>query len=159
MQSAGMSLRIENAGKITATASAINTAESTAGLKAAAKGIENALNQALAWTCQMLRVTEVTCNVYDEFGEDPPVGDLATLTQLRTLGELTRPTLWRELVRRHVLDNDFDPEEEQIELDKEEAINQAKFGTGFPPSAAGTGGQPSPNATGNSQIPTEPTKP
>lgn len=119
MQSTGMELRIENAGQVTATASAIDSTESNAALKAVAKGVEAAVNQALAISGEFLRVANTgTAKVYDEFAEEAE-GSTNEFVALYGSGLVSRETVWDELVRRHVLDEDFDPALEAERLAQE----------------------------------------
>lgn len=121
MQGAGMELRVENAGSVTATAASIDSNESNAGLKAVAKGIESAINQALAFTAMMLQIKTGGghVEVYDEFAEPPPEGDTSVLQSMRNTRDLSRATFWKEMQRRHVLDDDFDADDEAKLLDAE----------------------------------------
>lgn len=119
MQSVGMEIRVENAGEVTATASAIDSAESNAALKAVAKGIEAAAQQAMRITGEFLRTTQVgTVKVYDEFAENV-IGVPLDFVNLYNAGVLSRETTWDELVRRHFLDDDFDPKLEAERLAQE----------------------------------------
>jgi hypothetical protein len=110
MTHAGMQIRVEQAGQVTATAAAIDSAESNAALKAVAHGLEDAIEQALQMTADYLNLSSGgSVEVYDEFAEAPPQGTVGELTNLSTLSKISLPTLWYELKRRRVLSEDFDP--------------------------------------------------
>lgn len=118
MQTAGMELRIENAGQVTATASAIDSQESNAALKAVAKGVEASATEAMAIAAAFLRANPGIVKVYDEFAEAAE-GGASDFIGLFGAGLVSRETVWDELVRRHVLDDDFDPVLEAERLDQE----------------------------------------
>jgi hypothetical protein len=119
MQSVGMELRIENAGQVTATQAAIDSAESNSALKAVAKGVEAAANLAMEYTAEFLGVPNPgTVKVYDEFAEQA-VGLPSDFIALYGANILSRETVWDELVRRHVLDDDFDSALEAQRLTQE----------------------------------------
>lgn len=121
MESANMELRVENAGQTTATAAAIDSQDSNAGLKAVAEGIQDSINLALQYTAYILgsRDSGGTVDVYTGFAEDIGSADTGQLTNLYMQGVISRQTLWSELVRRRILSEDFDAEEEQKLLDAE----------------------------------------
>jgi len=132
MQSSGMELRVENAGSVTATAAAIDSAETNAGLKAVAKGIEDSIEQALQITADIMRLpTGGEVEVNDDFGNNVIAGNVSELSLLRGGGNISQPTLWEELKRRGVLDEDFDAEAEQVllaaEVEQQMAQQQAFF--------------------------------
>ena len=122
MQSSGMELRVENSGSVTATAAAIDSAETNAGLKAVAKAIEDAIESALQITAEILHLQsggEVVVN--DDFGNTQVPGTVMELSALRNSQNLSQTTLWKELKRRSVLDEDFNANAEQVLLDGEAA--------------------------------------
>lgn len=124
MASAGMQLRVEQAGQVTATAAAIDSMETNAGLRAVAHGFQDALEQALQMTADYLGITNGgSVTVYDDFARAPPQGSVAELTTLSATGKISLPTLWDELKRRHVLADDFDPEVEMERLLIEQAMS------------------------------------
>jgi hypothetical protein len=128
MQSAGMTVRVENAGTVTATTSAINSAETNAGLKAIAKALEDSLAQALQYTADLLKLPEgghVT--VYDGFAEPPPTASVDELIKLRSTSNISRQTLWDILKQRAVLPEDFDGEAEAALLESDTTIDMGAF--------------------------------
>jgi Domain of unknown function (DUF4055) len=132
MQTAGMELRVENAGTVTATAAAIDSAETNAGLKAVAKGIEDSIEQALQITADIMRLpTGGEVEVNDDFGANVIAGNVSELSLLRSGGNISQPTLWEELKRRGVLDEDFDADKEQVllaaEVEQQMEQQQAYF--------------------------------
>lgn len=117
MASVGMQLRIENAGAVTATASAIDSGETNAAMKAVSKSLENAIEKAFQMTADFLSLPKGgSVEVYDEFAEEPPPGDLPMLLAMRAAREMSRMTFWNECKRRHILDDDFDEKEEAAAL-------------------------------------------
>lgn len=123
MASAGMLLRVERGGEVTATAALIDSEETNAGLRAVANGIGDSIEQALQVTADYLGLKSGgSVQVYDGFAKAPPQGSVTELTSLSTLGKLSLPTLWEELKRRQVLADDFDPEVEFQRLMIEQAM-------------------------------------
>lgn len=146
MASAGVQLTVENAGQVTATSAAIDSAEMNAGLRAVAKALEDALESALAHTAEIMREAPPDVTVYDDFAEEPPPGEEDFLLKMRVANEMSQETLWDELKRRHILDEDFDPDEEKKRLDSETPPTlklgpPAQFQPGQPPQPSG---QPQP---------------
>ncbi len=118
MRSAGMDIRIENAGKVTATASALDSEDSNAGLRAVAEGLGDSLAAAVQYTVNYMgaSVDGGTIEVNTEFAEPVNEGDVDTLNTARAARDLSKVTYWSELKRRHVLSEDFDAEKEQALL-------------------------------------------
>ena len=124
MQSAGMTVRIENAGMVTATTSAIDSVEQNAALRAIAQGMKDSIEEALDYTAEMLGMeTGGTVEVYDEFAKIAPQGTPDDLLKMRSTSNLTKETYWAELKRRHVLSVDFDAEKEASALAKDSATS------------------------------------
>ncbi len=144
MTHAGMQIRVEQAGQVTATAAAIDSAESNAALKAVAHALEDAIEQALQMTADYLGLMSGgSAEVYDEFAEPPPQGTVGELTSLSTLSKISLPTLWYELKRRRVLSEDFDPAAEFERI----MIEQAMY-SGMAPEQ-----ESAPEATPNEEAP------
>ena len=138
MESAGMTVRIENAGSVTATTSAINSAESNAALKAIAQGLEDSLNQALQFTAELLNLPDGgTVAVYDGFAEPPAQGTTDEIIKLRATNNISRTTLWDILKRRAILPEDFDADAELVRLEADTATD-----LGPPPAAPFTPAAP-----------------
>ena len=113
MQSAGMQLRVENQGTVTATAAAIDSAETNAVLSMVARGLEDAIEQALQMTADLLNLKNGgTVDVNDDFGNIVIPGTPVDLTTLRNSGGLSLTTLWDEFKRRNILPEDFDGKKE-----------------------------------------------
>jgi hypothetical protein len=137
METAGMTVRIEGAGSVTATTSAINSAESNAALKAIAKGLEDSIAMALQHTADMLKLPSGgTVTVYDGFADNAPVGTVDEMLKLRATNNISRATLWDILKQRAILPEDFDADAEEVRL---EADVQTDMG---PPPVAPFGGTP-----------------
>ena len=122
MRTAGLELRVENAGQTTATAAAIDSDESNAALRAVAKNLEDVLETALQMSADYLRLPEGgTVEVADEFGGNEIPGTPQDITTLNGSGIISKQTAWVELQRRNVLGEDFDAAKEQVLLDEEAA--------------------------------------
>jgi hypothetical protein len=114
MQHAGMTVRVENGGTVTATAAAIDSADSNAGLMAIADGLGDSLELVLSYMAMMLGVTTGggTLEVNDDFGEPIPVGTVTELQGLTLTGLLSIETTLNELKRRGVLDDSVNIKDE-----------------------------------------------
>lgn len=122
MQHAGMELRVENAGQVTATAAALDSAETNAGLLAVANGFENSLEEALLITGVYLNLPEdapVDVELYKMFAKAQPQGTVGEISMLRNSRIISLPTTWTELKRRHVLSDEFDEQEELLLIEAE----------------------------------------
>lgn len=134
MRHAGMQLRVENAGKVTATATAVDSQETNAGLKAVAKGLEGSITKAIKYTGLQIAITlpeteESTVTVYDQFAAEEIPGTVDDMVKLRAQRDLSRDTLWEELKRRRILSDDFDPVTEAVKCDKEIQDDMKNLGT------------------------------
>jgi len=120
MQHAGMELRVENAGAVTATAAAIDSDDSNAVLRAVAKALEDSIEQALQMSADYLCLPSGgTVEIADAFSGNEVPGTVLDLTSLRNSGALSLPTMWNELKRRQVLSEDFDGETELVLIQDE----------------------------------------
>jgi len=109
-------------GDVKATTSAINSAEVSSFAKDLAQTLQDVLqaicdDAALWYGVDSIGRPEVNM----DFAVDLPDGDLAHLQSMRSSGDISRDTMWRESSRRNVLSRDFDPEEERKLLETEEA--------------------------------------
>lgn len=160
MESAGMEIRVDNAGQVTATAAAIDSAETNAGMKAVAKALKDAVEIALQYTADWMALGksagEVT--VYEEFGDVETEVTLDQLLKMRAQREISQPTFWDECKRRHILSDEFDADKEQTLLAADVAADlthmqdtiavQAKAGGPQPPGS----GKNKSNKNGNAQA-------
>lgn len=109
-------------GDVKATTAAINSAEVSSFAKDMAQELEDVLqaivDDASLWAGEP-KLGDVEVNM--DFAIDLPDGDLQVLQSARSAGDISRPTLWRELTRRNVLSRDFDPAEEERLLEEQEA--------------------------------------
>ena len=127
MATAGMELRVENAGSQTATAAAIDSAETNAGLRAVAQSHSDSLNLALYFTGMMLGIPQPgTLEVYDDFADAEPPGELTALLQVRSSGEISRAAFINELIRRKILVDTFDADADAALLETEAAQLQGE---------------------------------
>lgn len=136
MRTAGMILRVERAGKVTATAVILDSGEANAALKAVAKGLQDAIEQALLFTAQIMKLSDGgSVKVYDDFGGGEIPGTVTEMTSMRSLRDLSQETYWSEMQRRGVLSEDFDPAVEQARLQGD--LQQEMLGSGLPPTPTG----------------------
>lgn len=109
-------------GDVKATTEAISTAEVSSFAKDMALSLQDVLQAALddcaLWAGQE-SLGRVEVNL--DFAVDLPDGDMNVLQSARSSGDISRPTLWKELGRRNVLSRDFDPDEEKQLLEEETA--------------------------------------
>lgn len=102
------------------TAYAAGKSKSTVG--AWALRLKDALENALKMTCMWLDITPETYDpkvrVYDEFDDfqNDQAADLTALQTMRASRDLSQRTYWREMQRRTVLSDEFNPEEEEEAL-------------------------------------------
>jgi hypothetical protein len=107
MEQAAMTVRVENAGKVTATAAAINSEDVNAGLKAIADGLGDSLELMLQYMAQMMGIATGggTLEVNDSFAQTAVAGTPTELLAAYGMGTLSLETYLEELKRRHVLDD------------------------------------------------------
>ena len=113
IDSAGVDLRVENAGNVTATAAALDSEETNAALKAIAKGFCESSGLLFKYFGEImgLSATDTGCACFnDDFGggTGTPQG-LQSLDKARALGDISREGYLCELQRRGELSEDFDP--------------------------------------------------
>ena len=123
MASAGMQLRVDqSSGNVSATEAAIDSAETNAGLRAVAKGLTDTIALALQADADFLGLPNGgSVDLFDDFANAQIPGTVSELQGLVTAKIVSRPTIWKELKRRHVLDEEFDDKQEQTLLDEESA--------------------------------------
>lgn len=126
----GQFLRKKPGGE-TATARALDSAESMSDLQAMTVSFEDALATALSYTFDWMRlenpgVTFELCKDYDI--EETDAKGLDALDKARKNKDISRKALLGELIRRGVLDEDFDMEADATELEDEsqKAMDDAK---------------------------------
>jgi hypothetical protein len=113
-------------GTTTATATAIDTAETNASLLTWVRRAEATLASALSDAARFAGMEDapVTVDICDDVGLDPgEAGDIETLLKLRAMGELTSTTLLGELRRRGLFSDAFDPEVEAAELESADPMD------------------------------------
>ena len=128
IESAGVNLRVENAGEVTATAAAIDSEDTDAGLKAIAQGFSDSCELLFQYFTEMQNgdVNNAgECSFNDDFGtaKGTPQG-LTSLDKARALGDISKAAYLHELVRRGELDEGFDVEAD-IELSDSEGPDLA----------------------------------
>lgn len=123
IETAGVNLRVENAGKVTATAAALDSEDTNAGLKAVAKGFSDSIELLFQYFAEMMGQDTANAgeaHVNDDFasrkGSD---AGLVELGKMRALGDISRESYLKELMRRDELPVDFDIESNSDELNSE----------------------------------------
>lgn len=108
-------------GNMTNIMASQSAAKGNSAVKAAALLLKDALENALKITAMWMKLDiEPEVQIFTDFEiELSGNEDLATLREMRTAGEISLKTYWRELRRRNVLSENFDDEEEQNALDEE----------------------------------------
>jgi hypothetical protein len=110
-------------GNLVATGQAIEGARAHTAVEAWANGLIDALNQALMYTCQWLKIDDtVTAVVHTDFGVDVQGAEEAKVigaAQARQV--LSKQTERQELSRRGILGPDFDEDEEVTRIEGEQA--------------------------------------
>lgn len=112
IQSAPVNTRIENGGKVTATAAAIDSAEANAGLKAIAQGIQDSIEQLFMAFAEMMGMGsdaggEVVVNTdfAEKHGTD---AGLTSIDKARALGDISKAGYLNTLKWRGELPSEFD---------------------------------------------------
>ena len=123
MQLCAMEPLMPKTGAATATAKAIDTAQSAAVLQSMGEDLSDCLELAVQYTLAWMGTPELDpgciefeCDMSNTFGQQ---ADLDTLTKARAAGDISRATYCKELQRRDVLSEEFDLEADQEERDKE----------------------------------------
>ena len=121
IETAGVNLRVENAGQVTATAAAIDSAETNAGIVAVANGFADSWKQVLGHMATILGTEEkVEVKISTDTGRVK--GTQAGLTELgkaRALGDISRENYLDALIWRGELPEDFDKESNDAALETE----------------------------------------
>lgn len=125
-------------GSETATARALDSAESTSPLQDAAHRFNEALVQVLRVTAKWLKVDETKVGkleVVTDYGpEEANQVDVGALTQARVNRDLSRKQFLKELKRRGILPDEFDLDENDRELE-DEPLDGAALGAPIDPQA------------------------
>jgi len=122
IETAGVNLRIESAGQVTATAACLDSADTHAGLMAVAHGFSDSLAQLLGYFAEIrgIEATGMEATVNDDFGTAKgSQAGLQELTKARALGDISRKAWVKEMQRRGELAEDFDVDENEADLDEE----------------------------------------
>jgi hypothetical protein len=123
IETAGVNLRIEQAGKVTATAAAIDSEDTNAGLKAVAGGFSDSIEQLFQFFAEMMggdAANAGEAHVNDDFASRKGTdAGLVELGKMRALGDISRESYLRELIRRDELAVDFDIEANLEEINSE----------------------------------------
>lgn len=119
-------------GGITATARALDAAEATSPLQDMTLRFIDAVNTALSMTADWMNLPdETTVLITTDFGpEEVKDVDMRTLNEARRNRDISRAAFLAELKRRGLLADEFDPEEDIVELQDEPMI-ESPFATGM----------------------------
>ncbi len=123
IEAAGVSLRIERAGNVTATASALESERTNAGLRAVAQGFSDSIGelfQAFAEIIGLDAANAGSATVNDDFGtKKGSDAGLQELGKMRALGDISRNAFIAEMIRRDELATDFDLDVNSEEISSE----------------------------------------
>jgi hypothetical protein len=116
-------------GRETATARALDSAEATSPLQDMTLRFIDALNQALFFTAQWLKLDDGgSVEMTTDFGpEDPDQSDMNILKFTRNRQDISRRNYLKEMVRRGILPDDFDIDEDQKFLEEEVLLGISKL--------------------------------
>jgi hypothetical protein len=125
IQQLGLEMLIKRpTGNTTATARALDQAEADSALGMVSQELENALEEMLVWFAKWLEIGDDggSLSVFKDFGiESADAADLEMLMKARQAGEISQVTFLKEIKRRGLLADDFDPQTEIDLLDIEGA--------------------------------------
>ena len=122
IETAGVQLRVENAGQVTATAASLDSAETNAGIIAVANGFADSWEQVLRDMAFILgaEAPNLKAEILTDVGKQK--GTQAGLTELGkalALGAMSRPRYWSVMKWRGEVPEDFDEEANDEELENE----------------------------------------
>ena len=123
MQQLALEPMVPRSGNMTATGEALRGSEAHSQLLAMALGLQDGLEQCLRLMAQWARLGDdaggsVVVNTKFQVTK-AEAADVTALNQMRMDREITRETRWREMQRREVLGDDFDPDAEAAALEQE----------------------------------------
>jgi hypothetical protein len=142
IESAGVNLRVENAGKVTATAASLDSEETNSALKAIAGGFSDSIELLFMAFAEIIGLDASKAGeaeVFDGFGVKTGTdAGLQELGKSRALGDISRPMMLKEYQRRGELAEDFDIDKNEEELSQETPA-LSSFGTNNQNTNQGTG--------------------
>lgn len=112
-------LTAQSGASLTVITTAVAAKKGNSAVQMWAYALEDALNNALYLTARWFGIDEatarkITVKVFTDFDVDANGGEeLSTLSTMRTSGNLSQRSYWKELVRRNVLSPDFDADDEE----------------------------------------------
>ena len=121
IETAGVNLRVENAGQVTATAAAIDSEDTHAGLKAVAIGFSDSIELLFSYFAEIMGIedtAEVAVNTDFGAAKGTQAG-LTELTKGRALGDISRRAWIDQLKWRGEIDPEFDADLNEEELSAE----------------------------------------
>ena len=127
MELLGMEPLVKQQRQITATERMLDTSEETSQLQSWVRDTETFVEELLATTSDWmgLEPTDVVVQINDTYTVLDE-GDIQVLKDMRKERDLSRPTYWKEMQKRGILDDDFDPaaEAELLEAEHQEATRR-----------------------------------
>jgi hypothetical protein len=125
IQQLGLEMLIKRpTGNTTATARALDQAEADSALGMVSQELENCLEEMLVWFAKWLELGDDggSLSVFKDFGiEQADAADIEILLKAKQAGEISQVTFLKEIKRRGLLSDDFDPQTEIDLLDIEGA--------------------------------------
>lgn len=123
MFSQGTEFLKQKPGGMTATARALDSAESISPLQTMALSFKDAMELALQYTADWMKIESGgSVLINTEFGiEESTQADLQTLDSARTRHDISRVAYLDELVRRGILNEEYDAEDDKELIDQENA--------------------------------------
>jgi hypothetical protein len=121
MRELGRQPLTQSSGQLTTSTSDMAALKGMSAVQRWALRLKDALENALLLTAMWLNESvEPTVNVSADFDTgDPQDNGMSDVQAMRDKGDLSRKTLWFEAQRRKVLSEDFDPDEEDKEIEAE----------------------------------------
>lgn len=123
IETTGVNLRVENAGQVTATAAALDSEETNAGLKAVAQGFSDSAGLMLQYFAEIMGIDKNqagTVEVNTDFGQAKgTTNGLQELTKARAVCDISRNQYLDTLIWRGELPPDFDKDLNEEELQAE----------------------------------------
>lgn len=131
-------------GNMVATGMAIDAAKSHSAIEVWANGLVDALNQALMYTCQWLKISDtVTAVVHTDFGADiSGTEESKVIGDMQKRGVISAETERAENARRGILGPEFDEDEEVQRIAEEQQGMEPSVGDGVEPQLDPVTGKP-----------------
>lgn len=123
IDTASANLRVENGGRVSATAAALDSEEGCAGLKAVAESFGDSLELMLSYFAEMMGLdsantgdVEVNSDMGSRHGSDTGMQELG---KMRAMGDISRASYIKSMIWRNELQPDFDIDANNEEIGME----------------------------------------